>query len=127
MPLNEVARVRVPNVKTWVVLVDGKSTRDWQGSLLTTSEVHLKPGTHQLAVLHTRNESVLTHERANATLDVNVEAGHFYTVTYRDVDKDKVVFNLRDHGTTYEAQCASVVKLPNMNVYMGLQVPAECY
>ena len=124
---SQIARVRMPNVKVWVVAVNGKSTRDWQGGLLDKSELHVTPGTHEFTLLHTRNEAWLGHDRAETKMTATVQAGHFYTVTYRDVAERKVEFLLRDHGQSYDTKCSRLLTEMSMNIYMGYGVPQECY
>jgi hypothetical protein len=127
LPAEQIARVRMPNVKIWVVAVDGKSTRDWQGGLLDKSELQLAAGPHELTLLHTRNESWLQHQRAETKLTASFQADHFYTVRYRDIEEKRVEFYLVDHGATYDAKCARLLSEMSMSIYMGFGVPQECY
>lgn len=127
LSMDQVARVRMPNVKIWVVAVDGKSTRDWQGALLDKSELRVTPGSHELTLLHTRNETWLQHQRAETKLVASVQAGHFYTVRYRDVAERHVEFYLVDHGSTYDAKCSRLLVEMSINIYMGNGVQSECF
>lgn len=126
-PLNQVARVRMANVKIWVVGVDGMSTRDWQLGLLSTSELRIIPGSHEFTLLHTRNESLLEHERAETKLVTSVQVGHFYTMRYRNTDGNHVEFYIVDHGASYDEKCSRLLNEMSIHIYMGTDVPLECY
>ncbi|RQO81824.1 hypothetical protein [Acidovorax sp. FJL06] len=127
LPTEKLARVRMPNVKIWVVAVDGKSTRDGQGGLLDKSELLLAPGSHELTLLHTRNDGWLQHDRADAKLAVTLLAGHVYTVRYRDVRDRRVEFFLVDHESTYDKKCAQLLTKSGQLIYIGDGVAPECY
>jgi len=125
--IEKLARIRVPNVKVFVKGVNDKKLWSFSGGLLDKSEVHVLPGIHKLWVSHTTNETGTTGLKADTEIELNAEMGHVYTVLYQHVGDNKVAFYIRDHGANYDEKCAALLNKPNMLIYIGHEVPQECY
>lgn len=122
LPIEQVARIRVPNVRLWVLAVDGKSTRDALGNPYDKSEVLVLPGTHRLSLLYIQGNRL-----AEGELDFSAEPGHMYTAKYRDVGYDKVQFYIKDQGLDYDERCLSLKDRPNVMTVIANNVPTDCY
>ena len=140
LSLNEVARIRVANVHTWVESVDGKSLKTGLWGLLDKSEVQVLPGKHTISISHARDYKIsfsltsatLSHRHFSTDLELDAKAGHFYTVVFGVGENNQVWFAMRDHGTDYDDKCKILKDKVNTHIHINnlgddTRVPQECY